>query len=88
VTVPAADFIVIGIAEPSEGTFWKPALVLATAAGEGIRYVGRVATSRGCWTAMKHGRIASAFPCSAAKYCATTLVLRHVPTAPGTARSR
>ena len=42
-TVPAADFIVIGIAEPSEGTFWRPALVLATASGHEIRYVGRVA---------------------------------------------
>ncbi len=38
-----ADFVVIGIAAPSEGTFWKPALVLGSADRVGVRYIGRVA---------------------------------------------
>jgi bifunctional non-homologous end joining protein LigD len=37
-----ADFVVLGIAEPSRATFWKAGLILATVAQEGLRYVGRV----------------------------------------------
>ena len=40
------DFVVIGIAAPSEGTFWRPGLVLARADGDGVRYVGRVAVGQ------------------------------------------
>jgi bifunctional non-homologous end joining protein LigD len=38
-----ADFVVVGIAEPSEGTFWRPGLVLAAVEHDALRYVGRVA---------------------------------------------
>ena len=38
-----ADFVVIGIAAPSEGTFWRPTLVLGSSTdAAGLRYVGRV----------------------------------------------
>ncbi len=37
------DFVVIGVAKPSEATFRRPALVLAGAQPHGLRYVGRVA---------------------------------------------
>jgi bifunctional non-homologous end joining protein LigD len=37
-----ADFVIVGIAEPSRATFWKSGLVLATVGREGLRYVGRV----------------------------------------------
>ncbi len=37
-----ADFVIVGIAEPSEATFWKAGLVLAAVGGGGLRYVGRV----------------------------------------------
>lgn len=38
-----ADFVVIGIAAPSESTFGRPSLVLAAVGDGGLRYVGRVA---------------------------------------------
>jgi ATP-dependent DNA ligase len=37
-----ADLVVVGIAELSEGTFWRAGLVLASSTGDGLRYVGRV----------------------------------------------
>lgn len=42
-----ADFVVIGVTEPSEGTFWRPGLVLAAVEhGALLRYAGRVAAGR------------------------------------------
>lgn len=40
------EFIVLGIAAPSESTFWRPSLILAVNAGSGLRYVARVAVSQ------------------------------------------
>jgi bifunctional non-homologous end joining protein LigD len=37
-----ADFVIVGIAEPSRATFWKAGLILAAVVQEGLRYVGRV----------------------------------------------
>ncbi|MCY1314265.1 hypothetical protein D9M70_648860 [compost metagenome] len=44
--------------------------------------------SRGSCAAMKQGRIASDWPCSAAWYCATTLVLRSTTLLAGSRSSR
>ena len=40
------DFIVVGIAAPSEGTFWRPSLIVAVNAGAELRYIGRVAVGQ------------------------------------------
>jgi hypothetical protein len=41
-----ADFVVIGIAEPTRATFMRPGLVLALVDSGRLRYVGRVAVGR------------------------------------------
>ena len=48
------DFVIVGIAEPSKGTFWKAGLVLATAGGGALRYVGRVGIGAAQLAVLEH----------------------------------
>jgi len=41
-----ADFVVIGVADPSKETFGRASLVLATGTNHGLRYTGRAAIGR------------------------------------------